>query len=292
MEQALQPGADRAALPPAHAAATLIVMDDAGADDAGADGAGGALPQFLMVQCSTRLAFAGGATVFPGGRVDRDDVFLAARSLPGGSTEDALADMAARIAAIRETLEETGLAIALAEADGTPLPHGAMSVAQSGRVAALRAGLAAGEGFAASLAVLGLDVLPERLVPHARWCPALGHARRFDTRFYIAQARGAAAIPLAVDATENTALRWCAAAALLHESAQGGGASVIFPTRRTLERLSLHADYGAAVADAAAHGARLIEPWIAPGPDGPMLCIPDDRGYPVTRERLESAMRG
>ena len=64
-------------------------------------------PELLMVERAKAMAFAGGALVFPGGRIDPGDHALAA-TLP-----DAPQDAPARIAATRETIEETGLAIGL-----------------------------------------------------------------------------------------------------------------------------------------------------------------------------------
>jgi len=60
-----------------------------------------------MVKRSEVLVFAAGAYVFPGGRVDPADVEAAAgRSVAIGDAEE----WAARIAAVRETHEETGIA--------------------------------------------------------------------------------------------------------------------------------------------------------------------------------------
>src|SRR3990170_7280945 len=56
-------------------------------------------PELLMVERAEAMAFAGGALVFPGGRIDESDLALAE---PFG-----LADGGARVAAIRETIEET-----------------------------------------------------------------------------------------------------------------------------------------------------------------------------------------
>ena len=58
-------------------------------------------PAILMVERGKALAFAGGALVFPGGRVDPEDWAAA-----GGDE-----DRAHRIAAVRETQEEVGIAI-------------------------------------------------------------------------------------------------------------------------------------------------------------------------------------
>jgi 8-oxo-dGTP pyrophosphatase MutT (NUDIX family) len=67
----------------------------------------GAAPLILMVQRAATLAFAAGAYVFPGGRVDPEDRAMAAAVTTGGDAVDA----AARIAAIRETEEETGIRV-------------------------------------------------------------------------------------------------------------------------------------------------------------------------------------
>lgn len=238
-------------------AATLIVMR------ASSDGP----LELLMVQRSRAMAFAAGALVFPGGRVDPGDHVLA----------EALGDEgAARIAAIRETLEEAGLAVGLDLPDGALMP--------------LRAALANGEPFGPAVASAGGTLHPERLVPFARWRPSHRAARVFDTRFYLATLP-ADAPPASVDGTENDRLLWTSARDVLAE-ADAGRAAVIFPTRCNLERLALFADHDAAVADACAHPIPTISPWIEDRDGEQWLCIPDGLGYPVTVVRRASIVRG
>ncbi len=80
---------------PAIPAATVVLLRD------GPDGL-----ETLMLRRNSKLAFAGGAWVFPGGRIDPEDY-------PGGvvSTEDAAVAAAARNAAAREAMEEADLAV-------------------------------------------------------------------------------------------------------------------------------------------------------------------------------------
>ncbi len=85
------------------AAASLILMRDR------VDGPS----EILMVRRGETLVFAAGAYVFPGGRVDPADRAAA------GTGEDR-EDLAARIAAVRETGEETGIADAAAIDDLVP----------------------------------------------------------------------------------------------------------------------------------------------------------------------------
>jgi 8-oxo-dGTP pyrophosphatase MutT (NUDIX family) len=241
-------------------AATLVIFR------AAAEGA----PELLMVERAGTMAFAAGAMVFPGGRVDPGDRDMAATL--GGDFDET----AARIAAIRETLEEAGLGIGFA---APPSPA---------TLRTLRDGLHAGEPFAALLDREGLAIEPARLVPFTRWRPTHRTTRIFDTRFYLAEAPAGEA---SVDATENVRLVWTTAAAML-AAADAGAASLIFPTRRNLERLARFATFADAVADAAAHPVRTIAPWEEERDGRRMLCIPDDLGYPVTAEPFGSAMRG
>ena len=241
-------------------AATLIVLRDR------IDGP----PDLLMVERAKAMAFAGGAMVFPGGRIDPGDHALAA--LLGGYD-----DAPARIAAIRETIEEAGIAIGLVP---QPSPE---------RVATIRARLHAGDAFAAILSDEALTPDLDALVPFARWLPSHPTMRIFDALFYLAAAPDHAIAT--VDETENVRLSWTSAAALLAE-ADAGRATIIYPTRRTLERLALFGGYDDAVAQAAAHPVRTITPFVADRDGVPHLCIPDDLGYPVTGEPMTGAIRG
>ena len=64
----------------------------------------GGPPELLMVQRAKEMRFAGGAVVFPGGRIDPEDREIAARLAPDADPLVA----AAKVGGIRETLEETG----------------------------------------------------------------------------------------------------------------------------------------------------------------------------------------
>jgi 8-oxo-dGTP pyrophosphatase MutT (NUDIX family) len=246
-------------LPDPIPAATVILMRPS---PAGA-------PDLLMMERVKTMAFAGGALVFPGGRIDPDDVALAERLGEGFKFA------AARIAAIRETIEETGIAPGL-----SPVPGAAT-------ISGMRQELEEGAPFSALLDVLGLSLDLGALTPFARWCPTFKEARRFDTIFFVAEAPGGTA-----SAAEAEAVRtlWASASQVLEE-ANSGRARIIFPTRRNLERLARFASIEEARADAAAHEVRKVVPWIEEREGVKWLCIPDDLGYPVTAELLETARR-
>lgn len=228
--------------------------------------------EVLMVVRSGGMRFAAGAVVFPGGRVDPADGDLAARLWPDRDR----AETAARIAAVRETIEEAGLVITTA------------SRVSAGDAARARRALESGATLGDVLERFGWELDLDRLVPWARWNPKF--ERAFDTRFYLADL-GTGAVDLEVDGTEHTRLLWVSPAAALERVARGE-LHAIFPTVRNLERLALHDDFAAAAAFARSFPPRTITPRIEQHDDGRWLSIPDDLGYPVTREKLESAMRG
>ena len=232
-------------------------------------------PELLMMERASTMAFAAGALVFPGGAVDEADHALAARIDGGLDIEEA----AARIAAIRETIEEAGLGIGLA---------GAVDAAMLLR---LRDGLHDGRPLGELLERHGLSLALDQLAPFARWHPAPFEqaARVFDTRFYLARApEGQVA---SVDATENVRLFWSSAADTLARC-DAGESRIIFPTRRNLERLALHGSHADLVAHAAAHPVEKVRPWKEERDGETHLCIPDHLGYPVTSEPVRQVRRG
>lgn len=202
-------------------AATLVVMRDRP----------GAAPDLLMVERPRTMAFAGGAMVFPGGRIDDAD-------WAGGQD----LDLAARRAAVRETEEETGLAVDLAT-----------------------------------------------LVPFARWRPDFVKHRRFDTFFFLAPAPAGAG-PLTPQPGECERALWTGAGAMLRDVSEGR-ARAIFPTIRNLERLAQFGSFAQARDHALAHPVETITPWIEERDGERWLTIPSHLGYPVTSERLDTALR-
>ena len=254
-------------LPVATPAATMVIFRKN--PDGGA-------PLLLMVERIKAMAFAGGAAVFPGGKVDPADFDYAemlATMLP-------LDEAAARLAAIRETIEEAGLALGLS------------GVSDAADCIDARAALHNGESLQAVCNRFGWAPDFEQLVPWSRWRPpAFERASRvFDTRFYLVNAGDTT--PLAtVDHTENRLLFWATAAEVL-EKADRDEVKIIFPTRRNLERLAMFGDFDSAATHAAEHPVSTVLTYVDKREDGSWLCIPDGHGYPVIEEPLGSALRG
>lgn len=236
----------------------------------------GGAAKILLVERNAALAFAGGATVFPGGKIDPAD-FALAETL-ASTTDVEQADLAGRIAAVRETLEETGLVVGVAGAvDG-------QAAAEARRM------LISGGELAPVLNAFGWSLALDDLVPFARWWPRHQGERIFDTRFYLADL-GTGAVDIAVDATENRHMFWASASEAL-ALADEGRIRVIFPTRRNLERLAQFASFEEVREHARHTPVSVISPAVAEIEGERWLTIPDGLGYPVTRQLLETAQRG
>lgn len=225
------------------------------------------LPEILFVQRSHELSFAGSATVFPGGKVHPSDMRLV-REDHGLDLEDAVA----RVAAIRETLEETGLVLGIREKPS-------MAEAAEARRMALET-----EDLGAVLAHFAWTLELKHLVPFARWLPSHKPGRIFDTRFYLANI-GTGNVELSPDRGENTRVFWATAPAAA-EMLERGEIEMIFPTRCNLQRLMQFGSFAEAATHAQATPVITISPWREMRDGVEMLHIPEDAGYPVTSAPL------
>jgi len=239
-------------------AATLIVVRDRDSSP----------PELLMVERAGGMAFAAGALVFPGGRIDEVDRRLAER----------LNADAARIAAIRETVEETAIAVGL-----KPVPS-------EDQAQELQRDLVADAPLAELLDAHGLALDVVELTPFARWVPKFHAVRRFDTMFYVARAPLGDWQPHVIEG-ECAGAAWVTAGDVL-EREKRGDARLIFPTRRTLERLAQHASFDEIRADAESHRIEPISPWVEEVNGEKFITIPADLGFPVSQERLDGLWRG
>ena len=249
-------------LPPAIPAATIILLRDRP----------GAPPEIPMIGRGAHLSFAASRMVFPGGRVDPDDYSFAGRpELLVEGPAIAPEDLAHRITAIRETIEEIGLAPGLVGLD------------DADRLAAIRAALHGGDPLSAIVERHGLRIDPHGIHPFARWRPDHELSRRFDTRFYIARAPDLG--EARADGSESSHLVWATAEQHLANRA------LIFPTIRNLERIGQAEDFESAVALAGRYPIDMVTPWIETREGEHFLCIPDTLGYPVTAAPLAEVDR-
>lgn len=205
----------------ARPAATILLLRD---------GPGGI--EVFMVVRHHAIAFAAGALVFPGGRVEEADHELASRGddcpNPDGLDTEALAF---RIAAIRETFEECGVLLARPRGSSKLIDATTLKRLEDQHRAALNAGSI---DFDAVLDSEGLAPAPDLLVHFAHWITPSQQPKRYDTHFFLAEAPAA---HLAVhDGGEAVDSIWTTPAQALADT-EAGRFKLIFATAKNLEKL-------------------------------------------------------
>jgi 8-oxo-dGTP pyrophosphatase MutT (NUDIX family) len=172
-----------AAIQPIRPAASVIIAREAGADF-----------EILMLRRTANAAFAGGMYVFPGGRVDGDDHLHAYDALRRGPDASQAAQQAALgaewrgywIAGIRESFEEAGVLLAYNSAGELLELH---DEAARRRFDDYRHALHGGAlGLDAICQQEALTLAVDRMHFFNRWITPEGRPRRFDTRFFVAEA--------------------------------------------------------------------------------------------------------
>lgn len=171
------------AVQPIRPAATVILVRDAARSY-----------EIFMLRRTSRASFAGGMYVFPGGRVDGDDHLHKYDSLRVGPSEIQGAQQKALgaewrgfwVAGIRESFEEAGLMLAYSR-DDELLAYVDEKTRQ--RFAAYRSPLHAGDMHLWEICEQeNLRLAVDRIHFYNRFVTPLGRPRRFDTRFFIAEA--------------------------------------------------------------------------------------------------------
>jgi len=246
----------------ARTAASLLLLRD------GADG----LEVLMMRRAERDGDVRSGAAVFPGGVLDARDRHAHAHTLgPDDASASALLGVAEGgldylVAAVRETFEEVGLLLA----------EGSFELAA---LSAWRSRLQQGSAGAAEFCLdTGLRLDLRGLVYVSHWLTPPGAPKRFDTRFFMAQAPAGQSAQ--ADLGEAQELMWLTPAQALDRER---GLKLLPVTQRTLQQLGAHADTAAALqaARAALQAGRvpLIMPRRASGAKGLRVVLPHEWPY-------------
>jgi 8-oxo-dGTP pyrophosphatase MutT (NUDIX family) len=248
---------------PVPLAATLLLLRDTAAGF-----------EVLMITRHAETVFAGGAAVFPGGRLDPADSAPALLQRCRAAPETDTAQMALRVCAIRETFEEAGLLLARRRGGEQLISGAALDAIQEDLL--LRLGHPA--DFTELVVEGGLELATDLLVLFAHWITPEIRPRRYDTYFYLAPA------PLEQEARhdghEAVASIWIAPG----QAAEDGAAQrvkMIFATRFNLQKLARSATSAAAFAAARADTIVTVLPQYRETSQGLMWCIPLEAGYGI-----------
>jgi 8-oxo-dGTP pyrophosphatase MutT (NUDIX family) len=248
-------------------ASTILLLRD------GAHENRGEIEVFMMVR-HYEIDFASGALVFPGGSVEKSDHEIIAHPelYSGGDGCDALG-LSFRIAAIRETFEESGILLAR--------PRESKALVDARRASEIEAAHRAllCEGKTTFLQVLldnGLWLALDELVPYAHWITPEGMPKRFDTWFFLA-----AAPPEqlgAHDGKESTDSIWVSPREAL-EGGESGRFKLPFPTTRNLIKLGGQKSVTAVLDDSRGKDIVTVMPVMTRLNGGRQLRIPREAGY-------------
>jgi 8-oxo-dGTP pyrophosphatase MutT (NUDIX family) len=256
------------------ASTILLLRDTAGPDGKGADDKGrGEIEVFMMVR-HYEIDFNSGALVFPGGSVDAGDHDIAGKPelYTGGEGLDGKT-LGFRIAAIRETFEESGILLAKPRGSTT-----LVDAKRAGEIEALhRAALCEGKTtFLKILTDNGMLLTLDELVPYAHWITPEGMPKRFDTWFFLAPAPPEQAG--AHDGKESTDSIWLSPREAL-AGGESGRFKLPFPTTRNLIKLGKHRTVRDALDDATGKPVVTVMPVMTKENGGRQLRIPAEAGY-------------
>jgi 8-oxo-dGTP pyrophosphatase MutT (NUDIX family) len=233
----------------------------------------GEIEVFMMVR-HYEIDFNSGALVFPGGSVDKGDNEIIARPelYCGGEGLDARA-LSFRIAAIRETFEESGILLARPRDSKT-----LVDAKRAGEIEALnRTALCEGKiTFAEVLGDSAMMLALDELVPYAHWITPEGMPKRFDTWFFLAAAPPEQAG--GHDGKESTDSIWVSPREAL-AGGESGRFKLPFPTTRNLIKLGQKRGVKAALDDSRGKPIVTVMPVMTKLNGGRQLRIPREAGY-------------
>lgn len=245
----------------------------------------------LLQRRHAQMANMAGMYVFPGGKLDAADsepaslalLDQSADALHAGLGESGTAAAIAaglHVAALREALEECGLLLAEPTA-----AHARLDAPRA------RAMLREGQPFTQVLATLGLRLATRQLAPWSRWitplAPAMG-TRRFDTRFFVAQApAGQTALH---DNEETTESLWLTPRAAL-EQYRDGRIELAPPQIMSLAQLARHSTVQEVVAAARRQSPPTVLPEAYDQNGVRTICYPGDPLHSVRERALPGPTR-
>ncbi len=250
-------------------ASTLILVRD-----------GQAGLEVLLGEKTSKVNFAAGAFVFPGGALDESDLgenFTMLGKLIGDEANRILGvpdgGLNYWIAAIRECFEEVGVLFAATNSDEMFSEKEYLAFQSSKRKTLDRGEV----NFHEVLRDAELALEVDQLHYFSRWVTHAGSPRRYDTRFFIARMpQGQVAQH---DGGELVDHRWLKPAEALRLNSQGK-LNLMFPTQKTIEKLTEFREVEEALNYTRnAVPVTPMTPRLTVGAGGKKLLLPGDFAY-------------
>ena len=237
--------------------------------------------EVFMVVRHHEIDFASGALVFPGGKVDTNDYDEKLKNLSYIDEESESENIPFKIAAIRESFEEANVLFAN---DNT-----SNSLVSVNRLKNLNQWREKFNNNTTSMiefaSTEGLSFSTKNLIPFAHWITPEKMPKRFDTRFYIAEApkdhEGEH------DGSESVDSIWISPQQAL-EDCYSKKRTIIFPTRLNLEKLSKSSSVEEALDRARNSKIVTVMPSISKIEGEAFLTIPENAGYGIIKEPLKN----
>ena len=262
---------------PAVASSSIVVVRDRPPADGGGY-------EVFMLERHIETDFAGGALVFPGGKLAAADRELDPARWTGIAPDDTVAMLGAadagealalHVSAVREAFEEAGVLFAR-RGDGTAVTTDDLLRDDWLEVRGRLASRGDDWDWRPWLAEEDLVLQLGELAFFSWWATPEGVHRRYDTRFFAAHLPDEQAEAMGHDDVEMTSSTWLTPEEAL-AAGREGRFTVIYPTRKNLEILGAHRS-AAELVDAARAGRtdrRRIQPIIVEVEGRPMVRHPD-----------------
>ena len=237
--------------------------------------------EVFMVVRNHEIDFASGALVFPGGKLDKNDYDEKLKNLSYIDEERDTENLPFKIAAIRESFEEANVLFANDKVSN--------SLVSVNRLKSLNSWREKFNNNTTSMlefaSIESLKFSTKNLTPFAHWITPEKMPKRFDTRFYIAEApkdhKGEH------DGSESVDSIWINPHQAL-EDCYSKKRTIIFPTRLNLEKLSKSSSVKEALDRARNSKIVTVIPSISKIGDDAFLTIPENAGYGKIKEPLKN----
>ena len=239
--------------------------------------------EVLMVQRTKKADFAGGALLFPGGKVDNSDyevLKLDRCSLPNDVPDN---QKALRVAGVREMFEEAGLLFVRGSGDTHVISKERAEVLKN----IYRQDLLSQKiTFHEIVEAEDLVVASDLLIPFAHWITPITGRKRFDTHFLVAQSPDGHIA--SHDGSETLDTVWIDPLTAITE-AEEGKRRVVFPTRMNLKKVSESTTVASAIKLAKITPVVSVLPEVHDVDGGRHLKIPIEAGYGISEITVDYA---